>query len=186
MFINTLTPMSSIKLGRADESFRMHELDQGLHILLPGMEHLPNGTRVEVNGEFKPLFEEYFNRIPRYDDLTRIQKLFLISDEEDGYCELYCGAIERWLTDQEIVIERQWLRHYDTFIKFLEATTEEETKDDDLLVQVTLKVKKGVPVDTGLDAAKILVDNLKDTLRLAEDDPILGKLDPDAIEYAVL
>ena len=83
----TFTSHDIFELGKAWLSFRMGEIDQGIHILLP-CTRLEDG--VSENDVFKPLFARYFSRIPK-------------DAQEPG--DKYAEAILRFLRRNGIEVE---------------------------------------------------------------------------------
>lgn len=56
-----LTVQDMFQLGFAYGSFSVNEIDQGIHIVLPGTDV---NTKQDVNMIFKLLFTKYFDKIP--------------------------------------------------------------------------------------------------------------------------
>ena len=108
---SNLTTQDIFELGMADISFGMDEGDQALHILLPAVMYAGTEYEQRIHEVFESLFENYFDKIPKHDDLNNPQKEYIrsMAEQEGGndcYWLLYRGALRAWCRDIGLGIER--------------------------------------------------------------------------------
>jgi len=86
-FLMSITRTEIFRLGQAHGSFSLGSLDQGVDIVLP----VTNGNGIRENEIFRPLFNDYLNRIQ--EELPPV------------ICnEVYMGAIEKFARDRGLDI----------------------------------------------------------------------------------
>ena len=103
-----ITSEDIFKMGMAHISFGMGECDQAIHIVLPCRDVV---TGIDENINFTELFNEYFDKVPRFEALTKAQKKALLGEADDVYGSLdepyfsaHRGAIEAFCRDLGIDI----------------------------------------------------------------------------------